>query len=219
MPPNGCGRMSAPSRPHRRLRFRSNARRALVAAWQADLARRRSLLARKAGFNPDQPRDELGQWTDTGGGSGGLATDGAAVEASISDIGWALDSGQGSNNAEVTLVADDPPVPLRGIHPDATYETDRIAKQSLDYWRQQPTGTIVDSLKPGGDESLKASPDGRIMNGNTRLKILQERGYDINSLPREVYRPSFINPGRPGGGGGAPGGGGGRSPLRLWPWQ
>jgi hypothetical protein len=31
-------------------------------------------LARKAGFDPDQPRDEQGRWSDTGGGAGGDAT-------------------------------------------------------------------------------------------------------------------------------------------------
>jgi hypothetical protein len=32
---------------------------------------RRRELARKAGFDPVQPRDEQGRWTDTGGGEGG----------------------------------------------------------------------------------------------------------------------------------------------------
>jgi hypothetical protein len=34
-------------------------------------------------------------------------------------------------------------------------------------------------------ESLRVKPDGRIMNGNTRIKVLEERGYDTDSLPRE----------------------------------
>ena len=44
----------------------------------------------------------------------------------------------------------------------------------------------MESLKPGGPEALKVKPDGRILNGNTRIKVLEERGFDINSLPREV---------------------------------
>lgn len=36
-------------------------------AWKADYAFRRFMIALKAGFNPDQPRDERGRWT---GGSG-----------------------------------------------------------------------------------------------------------------------------------------------------
>jgi hypothetical protein len=56
----------------------------------------------------------------------------------------------------------------------------------LDHWRKQSTSDIVDSLRPGQPEALKVKPDGRIMNGNTRIKVLEERGYDINSLPREI---------------------------------
>jgi hypothetical protein len=40
-----------------------------VAAMRFQRAMRRHAIALKAGFNPDQPRDELGQWTDAGGAS------------------------------------------------------------------------------------------------------------------------------------------------------
>jgi hypothetical protein len=39
----------------------------LAAAANFELAMRRHALALKAGFNPDQPRDDQGRWTDTGG--------------------------------------------------------------------------------------------------------------------------------------------------------
>jgi hypothetical protein len=78
---------------------------------------------------------------------------------------------------------------LQRIHPDSTYASDPEAKQSLEYWRTRPTQEIVDSLKPGGREPLMTKADGRMMNGNTRTKVLEERGYDINSLPREVLPP------------------------------
>jgi len=57
---------------------------------------------------------------------------------------------------------------------------------SLEYWRKQPTDRIVASLQPGSIEALKVKPDGRIMNGNMRIKVLEERGFEINSLPREI---------------------------------
>lgn len=57
---------------------------------------------------------------------------------------------------------------------------------ALEYWRKQPTTVILQSLQPGNIEALKVKPDGRIMNGNTRIKVLEERGVDVNSLPREV---------------------------------
>jgi hypothetical protein len=75
--------------------------------------------------------------------------------------------------------------PPRRIHPDATYRSGP-AKQALEYWRQQPTDDIVQSLAPGQREALRVKPDGRVMNGNTRIRVLEERGYDVNSLPREV---------------------------------
>jgi hypothetical protein len=75
--------------------------------------------------------------------------------------------------------------PLRRIHSDHTLEvgTNRVA---LEYWRKQPTEDIANSLQPGQPEALKVKFDGRIMNGNTRIKVLEERGFDVNSLPREV---------------------------------
>ena len=57
---------------------------------------------------------------------------------------------------------------------------------AMEYWRKQSTDDIVESLQPGNREALKVKPDGRIMDGNTRVKVLEERGFDINTLPREV---------------------------------
>jgi hypothetical protein len=75
--------------------------------------------------------------------------------------------------------------PLRRIHFDQILEagSNRVP---LEYWRKQPTDDIVKSLQPGTPEALKVKPDGRIMNGNTPIKVLEERGFDINSLSREV---------------------------------
>jgi hypothetical protein len=74
--------------------------------------------------------------------------------------------------------------PLQRIHPDATYQG--TAKLALEYWRKQPTDAIIRSLAPGGREALQVKPDGRIMNGNTRIRVLEERGIDVNGLPREI---------------------------------
>ncbi len=75
--------------------------------------------------------------------------------------------------------------PLRRIHSDQTLEagSNRVA---LEYWRKQPTDDIVNSLQPGRPEPLTVTSDGRILDGNTRIKVLEERGFDVNSLPREV---------------------------------
>ncbi|PSK88042.1 intein/intein [Murinocardiopsis flavida] len=72
--------------------------------------------------------------------------------------------------------------PLKSLHPDSSLD-----KSSLDFWKKKDTDEIVASLRPGAEESLKVKPDGTIMNGNTRIAVLRERGYDIDSLPREPY--------------------------------
>jgi hypothetical protein len=75
--------------------------------------------------------------------------------------------------------------PLSRIHDDETLERG-AGRFSLAYWRRRETKEIVASLRPGGSESLKAKPDGRILNGNVRVKVLEERGFDVDGLEREV---------------------------------
>jgi hypothetical protein len=45
---------------------------------------------------------------------------------------------------------------------------------------------IVRSLRPGEAESLKVKPDGRIINDNVRIKVLEGRGFDVDALERET---------------------------------
>ena len=73
--------------------------------------------------------------------------------------------------------------PLKRLHPDELYESRRY-KLSLDYWRTQSTQDIVRSLAAGAREPLIARDDGTVMQGNTRIKVLQERGYNVDALPR-----------------------------------
>ena len=77
-------------------------------------------------------------------------------------------------------MADRPP--LRRLHPDSS-----LRRSSLEYWRKQPTDAIVRSLAPGERESLRVTADGLIMQGNTRVKVLEERGYNVDGLPYETY--------------------------------
>lgn len=77
--------------------------------------------------------------------------------------------------------------PLLRIHSDAIYERG-VPKFNLAFWRKKSTKEIIASLAPGEEESLKVKKDGRIFNGNTRIKILVERGVDVNDLPREILK-------------------------------
>lgn len=75
--------------------------------------------------------------------------------------------------------------PLQRIHSDGLYEQNSNARRSLEYHRARTTEEIVESLRPGARRSLKVKPDGRIFDGNTRVKVLQERGYPVDDLPRD----------------------------------
>ncbi len=74
---------------------------------------------------------------------------------------------------------------LRRIHSDETLEQG-IARFSLKFWRAKSNREIIKSLQIGKIESLKVKSDGRILNGNIRCKVLEERDFDINSLERET---------------------------------
>jgi uncharacterized protein RhaS with RHS repeats len=81
--------------------------------------------------------------------------------------------------------------PLTRMHPDSS-----LSPAALEYWRRQSTNDIIKSLSPGSAEPLKVDPlTGKIWNGNTRTKILQERGVDINRVPRTTYRPGGMGAG------------------------
>ena len=75
--------------------------------------------------------------------------------------------------------------PLRRIH-DAIYEQDPDARRSLEYHRSRTTEEIVESLRLDAKEPLRVKPDGRVFQGNTRIKVLEERGYPVNDLPRDI---------------------------------
>ncbi|HEX8735636.1 MAG TPA: hypothetical protein VF721_09960 [Pyrinomonadaceae bacterium] len=75
--------------------------------------------------------------------------------------------------------------PLRRIHSDETLEKG-IARFSIKFWRKQSNQKIIESLQAGKVESLKVKSDGRILNGNVRCKVLEERGFDLNLLEREI---------------------------------
>ena len=125
-----------------------------------------------------QPRDPDGRWTVIGGGGGGSCSAPSAPHV-------------------LRVAGADPP--LRRIHPDSTYETDSQAERSLEFWQKQTTDDIVKSFRENPEEPLRVTPDGRVMNGNTRLKVLQDRGYPVDGLPRTLHINPFDEPGDGGG--------------------
>jgi ParB-like chromosome segregation protein Spo0J len=83
-------------------------------------------------------------------------------------------------------MAESPP-PLKPLHSDES-----LIKSKLDDYRKRSTEELIDSLKPGQPGSLKVRPDGTIVDGHHRIKILRERGVDVDSLPREVIEKAPI---------------------------
>jgi hypothetical protein len=74
---------------------------------------------------------------------------------------------------------------LSSIHGEATIR----ANPALTFWEKQATADIVNSLVPGSNITLIVKPDGTILDGNTRVWILRQRGYDVDTLPRTIYDP------------------------------
>jgi hypothetical protein len=45
---------------------------------------------------------------------------------------------------------------------------------------------LIESLKPGQPGALKARPDGTVIDGHHRIKVLRDRGIRVDDLPRDV---------------------------------
>ena len=71
--------------------------------------------------------------------------------------------------------------PLKPLHADSS-----LVKSKLDKYGNLSEQELIDSLKPGQQGSLKVRPDGTIVDGHHRIKILRDRGVDVDALPREV---------------------------------
>ena len=71
--------------------------------------------------------------------------------------------------------------PLKGLHVDSALseaKTKELGRLSTEALRQ--------SLLPGRRGSLKTRPDGTILDGHHRIKVLRDRGIDVDSLPRDI---------------------------------
>jgi hypothetical protein len=72
--------------------------------------------------------------------------------------------------------------PLHLIHDEQSF-----SPTNLRYWRSKDVDYIlasfVDPRNPNY-QPLLVRADGTVLNGNTRLFVLQERGYDIDTISR-----------------------------------
>lgn len=73
----------------------------------------------------------------------------------------------------------------RSAPPEAVHADPSLIGSKLEKYRKLTDQELIDSLKPGQPGSLKARPDGTIVD-NHRIKILRDRGVNVDSLPRDV---------------------------------
>lgn len=80
---------------------------------------------------------------------------------------------------------------LKPLHADSS-----LVESKLDKYRQLSDQELIESLKPGRQGALKVRPDGTIIDGHHRIKVLRDRGFNVDVLPREII-PKDPNPDPP----------------------
>ena len=73
--------------------------------------------------------------------------------------------------------------PLKSLHDDSS-----LIQTKLNQYDKLSTDELIKSLLPGKEGSLRARTDGIMIDGHHRIKILRERGVDVDNLPREIIR-------------------------------
>ena len=72
--------------------------------------------------------------------------------------------------------------PLKFLH-----DENNLIELKLEYFRRISTEVLMESLKPERGGALKTQSDGTIMDGHHRIKVLRERGVEVDKLPREIW--------------------------------
>lgn len=73
--------------------------------------------------------------------------------------------------------------PLKFLHVESS-----LIELKLEYFRKISTEDLIESLKPELEGALKVKEDGTIMDGHHRIKVLRERGTNVDELPREIWK-------------------------------
>ena len=71
--------------------------------------------------------------------------------------------------------------PLKPLHVPSS-----LSQAKLIQYARLSNETIIASLEPGEQGSLKVRPDGTVIDGHHRITILERRGIDVEALPREI---------------------------------
>jgi len=71
--------------------------------------------------------------------------------------------------------------PLKSLHSESL-----LSQAKLEQFRKLSKQELIDSLKSAQVGSLKARPDGTVIDGHHRIRILRDIGVDVDLLPREI---------------------------------
>ena len=71
--------------------------------------------------------------------------------------------------------------PLKPLHPQSS-----LSRAKLAQLEKLTTDELRSSLAPGQQHSLKARPDGTMLDGHHRIHILRSRGVKVDALPRDI---------------------------------
>ena len=71
--------------------------------------------------------------------------------------------------------------PLKSLHAEST-----LNQAKVQMFSRLSDSELIESLRPGQPGALKTRPDGTVMDGHHRVKVLRDRGIAVDNLPREV---------------------------------
>lgn len=71
--------------------------------------------------------------------------------------------------------------PLKSLHAESTLNPVKLQR-----FTRLSDSELVESLKPGQPGALKTRPDGTMMDGHHRVRVLRDRGIPVDDLPRDV---------------------------------
>lgn len=74
---------------------------------------------------------------------------------------------------------------LKFLHAESSF-----VRVKLEVFRALTTEELKLSLAPGETGCLKVRRDGTILDGHHRIRVLVERGVDVDLLPREIMEKS-----------------------------
>lgn len=72
--------------------------------------------------------------------------------------------------------------PLKSLHPESS-----LSQPKLVQFDKLATEGLIESLRPGQEGALKVKRDGTMVDGHHRIKVLRDRGVDVDALPRELF--------------------------------